>query len=123
MFLGNDTYGAKTMTKTTIDQFIDTYNARKTAIDARNIPVGTYVLRWANGLFVGVNDATKQGFAAGFENAAFFGDRAAAFAYQRSTQIRNGKNETPMPVLAFNAKQGAMIELDNAIAIVRGKEG
>lgn len=102
----------------TIADVIATFEARKTNIAARNVPVLNYVLAWDNGLFVGLNAETKEGFATGFEHAAFFGDHEAAARFRDRTNIRNGRNEHPVPVLAFNAKQGALAELDRVIADV-----
>ena len=109
----------------TLDDVIATFEARKVNISARHIAIGSYVLRWDSGLFVGMNDTTKEGFATGFEHAALFGDRAAAVAFLRRTQIRNGRNEHPEPANAFNARQGALAELDKVIADVSAqkKEG
>jgi hypothetical protein len=112
------------MTALTLDDVIATFDARKVNINARHIPVGTYVLSWNNGLFVGMNQITKEGFATGFEHAAFFGDREAAEAFRTRTLIRNGADVRPSAVLAFNARQGALIELDKVIADVTArKEG
>ena len=103
------------MTTTTIQDVLATLEDRKRAITARRAPVLHYVLSWDSGLFVHVNQETKVGSASGFEHAAFFGDRKAAQAYRDRTNIRNGRNEHPVPVLAFNAKQAALLELDRVI--------
>jgi hypothetical protein len=103
-------------TQLTIDDVIATLEGRKAAISARDVPHFNYVLSWGNGLYVHVDPVTKRGSAAGFEHAAFFGDLRAAQAYRDRTNIRNGRNEHPHPVAAFNAQQGALIDLDKVIA-------
>lgn len=95
---------------------LDVFNSRKAAIEARSIPQRTAVLRWDNGLFIGWNDEKLDAFATGFEHARFFGDMEAARAFQRRYRVKNGKGEEPGAVLAFNARQGALVELDRCIA-------
>lgn len=107
-----------TKTALTLDDVLATFEARKAAIAARPVPRLNYVLFWDNGLCVGVNPDTKKGFAAGFEHAAFFGDREAAAAWQRRYRIRNGRGEEPRPVLAFNEQQRAIAELEGHISTV-----
>lgn len=105
----------------TVDDVIATLEGRKVTINARHVMLGTYVLAWDNGLFVHSINATEAS-ASGFEHAAFFGDRTGAEAFLKRTQIRNGRNEHPHPVLAFNAKQGAVIELDRVIADITSRK-
>lgn len=94
------------------------FNRLREEIEARNPSVGNYVLRWfyeGSSLYVG-KDANGSFGATGFNRASFFGDRQAAIDFLRSTNIRNGRGDAPGPVLAFNAKQGALIDLDGVIA-------
>lgn len=111
-----------TSTPLTLDDVIATFAKRRADITLREVPHLNYVLAWDNGLFVRVDPVTKAGSATGFEHASFFGDRAAAQAFRDRTNIRNGRNEHPAPVLAFNAKQAALVELDRVIADVASRE-
>lgn len=90
--------------------------ALRDQIEATNPRVGNYVLRWFNeGSSLYVGNGTRDPHVTGFNRAIFFGDREAAIAFLRATNIRNGKQESPEPVNAFNAKQGALADIAGVI--------
>jgi hypothetical protein len=107
-----------TTTTETADAILADFNRLRTEIEARKPGVGNYVLRWffeGSSLYVG-KDATGSYRAVGFNRAAFFGDRQAAVDFLRRTEIRNGHGQHPVALNAFNAKQGALIDIDKVIA-------
>ena len=99
------------------------FNENKAKIEATNTFVGNYVLRWyyeGSSLFVGRFDDQSVG-ATGFDRALKFGDREAAVAFLKSTQIRNGHGH-PTPCNAFMAKQTALVEIEKLIKQVEAYE-
>lgn len=104
-------------------QMLADFTTLKTKIEARKPTMGNYVLRWfyeGSSLYVGRHDDGSFG-ATGFDRASMFGDRKAAEDFVKRTQIRNGHGH-PEPVLAFNAKQGALVDLDGVIATLKAME-
>lgn len=86
------------------------YNQRREAIEARQPGVGNCVLMFEDGIRFVCND-TRDPHISGYEHAIFWGDRAAAQGFLDKTNIRDGNQERPRVVLAFNAKQHALAEL------------
>lgn len=100
----------------TLADVLAVFAARKTAIEAKakTTRVGNHVLRFDETRFVcGTLDNPTI---TGFEHAIVFGDREAAIAYLRRTNIRDGNQTAPSATLAFNAAQGALVELDRVSA-------
>jgi hypothetical protein len=86
------------------------YNARRKAIEARKPSVGNCVLMFEDGIrFVCGSHADPT--ISGYEHAIVWGDRAAAQGFLDTSNIRDGNQERPRVVLAFNAKQHALAEL------------
>lgn len=95
-----------------------TYRSRMANIVARDVPHLNYVLSWGDGRYVRVEDGKTN--VTGFENATFFGDRAAATVWLRKG-LTDGAHVAPHAILAFNAKQGAIITLQRVIDLVEAQ--
>lgn len=93
-----------------------TYRSRMAAIVARDVPRLNYVLSWGDGRFVGMAGLLDP-IVTGFEKATFFGDREAAGLWIRQG-LTDGANVAPHVILAFNAKQGAIVQLQGVIDMV-----
>lgn len=104
-----------TKTTTSIADVLATYRSRMAAIVGREALRGTYVLSWGDGRYVRVADGAAN--VTGFEHASFFGDRAAANVWLRKG-LTDGAHKAPHAVLAFNAKQGAINQLQGVIDMV-----
>jgi hypothetical protein len=105
------------MTTQTIADVLATYHSRMANIVAREVPHLNYVLSWGDGRYVRVEDGKAN--VTGFENASFFGDRAAASVWLKKG-LTDGAHKAPHAVLAFNAKQGAINQLQGVIDMVEG---
>jgi len=95
-----------------------TYDRRMKAIEEREVPRLNYVLSWGDGRFVGMAGLLDP-IVTGFEKATFFGDREAATMWLKQG-LTDGANVAPHVVLAFNAKQDAIVQLQGVIDMVRG---
>lgn len=92
----------------------EVYNARKAAIEARKPSVGNCVLMFEDCTRF-VCGSTNDPTISGFEHALMFGDRTAARAFLQRTNLRDGKQEAPSVHLAFNAKQSALLKLEETL--------
>jgi hypothetical protein len=104
-------------TETTYADVLATYRSRMANIEARDVPRLNYVLSWGDGRFIRIEDGKAN--VTGFEHATFFGDREAATVWLRKG-LTDGAHVAPHAVLAFNAKQGALIVLQGVIDTVEG---
>lgn len=106
----------KTETKTDIAaDVLAGLKGRIVKIEDREVPRMNYVLMWSDGRFVGINpDNRNDPQIVGFERATFFGDREAATIWLRRG-LTDGARVAPQVVSAFNAKQHAIIVLQDVI--------
>lgn len=109
-----------TEAKTTIADVLATYDRRMKAIEARHVPHLNYVLSWGDGRYVCTGKQPGKPFVTGFEHATFFGDREAASVWIKKG-LTDGAGSAPHAILAFNAKQGAIIFLQEVIDSVRSQ--
>jgi hypothetical protein len=91
------------------------YRSRIDAIEARVVPPVSYVLAWGDGRFVRIHEGKAN--VTGFENATFFDDRIAAQLWL-ARGLTDGAHIAPAPLLALDAKRGAIIILHNCIDMV-----
>lgn len=110
-----------TTTETTIADVLATYDRRMAAIEARTVPHLNYVLSWGDGRYVRYDADKGAAHVTGYEHATFWGGREAANAYLKRTMLTDGRGQRPHVVNAFNAKQGAIIQLQGVIDMVRAQ--
>ena len=101
------------------------FRANKAEIVARKVDNTGYMLIWkfdGASLFVARFPKQIETRAGGFTHAITFRDFDSAARYVRATQIRNGKDEHPVPIKVTEAREIALADIDGVIATMEAMQ-
>jgi hypothetical protein len=94
------------------------FHKSRAEIINRDLDNTGYMLIWkfeGSSLFVGQNGPRSAAHATGFSRAIPFRDFDAAARYVRATNIRNGRDEHPVPIKVTDAREIALADIEGVI--------